>query len=81
MHLTIRQNKCDYIIQNRDRFIDFMEDNVDVTEYISKMLLDGEWGCYVELVAFSEFYITKLLTKRSFVSNFVIAYRFKYLNQ
>ena len=29
MHLTVRQNICDYIIQNRARFKDFME--VDVT--------------------------------------------------
>ena len=33
-----------------------MKDDVDVTEYIAKMLLDGEWGGHLELVAFSELY-------------------------
>ena len=52
MHLTVRQNICDYIIQNKARFKDFMEDDVDVTEYIAKMLLDGEWGGHVEACCF-----------------------------
>ena len=60
MHLTVRQNICDYIIQNRARFKDFMEDDVDVTEYTAKMLLDGEWGGHVELVAFSELYSVQI---------------------
>ena len=60
MHLTVRQNICDYIIQNRARFKDFMEVDVDVTEYISKMLLDGEWGGHLELVAFSELYSVQI---------------------
>ena len=34
-----------------------MENDVDVTEYIAKMLLDGEWGGHVEFDdIFSEFY-------------------------
>ena len=37
-----------------------MEDDVDVTEYIAKMLLDGEWGGHVELVAFSELYSVQI---------------------
>ena len=60
MHLTVRQNICDYIIQNRARFKDFMEDDVDVTEYIAKRRLDGEWGGHGELITFSELYSVQI---------------------
>ena len=43
MHLAIRQHVCDFIIQHSARFKDFMEENVNVNNYIAKMLLDGEW--------------------------------------
>ena len=33
-----------------------MEEGTDIKDYISKMLIDEEWGGYVELVAFSELY-------------------------
>ena len=56
MHLTVRQNVCDHLIKNHNRFEDAMEEGTDIKDYISKMLIDGEWGGYVELVAFSELY-------------------------
>ena len=56
MHLTVRQNVCDHLIKNQNRFEEAMEEGTDIKDYISKMLIDGEWGGYVELVAFSELY-------------------------
>ena len=56
MHLTFRQNMCDHLIKNQNRFEEAMEEGTDIKDYISKMLIDGEWGGYVELVAFSELY-------------------------
>ena len=44
------------MIQNRDCLLEFMKDNIEIDEYIPKMLLDGEKGVYAELVAFSELY-------------------------
>ena len=42
MHLTSRQYLYDYMIKNRDSFREFLKENVEIDEYISKMLLDGE---------------------------------------
>ena len=56
MHLTVRQNVCDHLIKNQNRFEEAMEEGTDIKDDISKMLIDGEWGGYVELVAFSELY-------------------------
>ena len=56
MHLTVWQNVCDHLIKNQNRFEEAMEEGTDIKDYISKMLIDGEWGGYVELVAFSELY-------------------------
>ena len=61
MHLTVRQNIYDYIIQNRARFKDFMEDDVDVTEYIAKILLDGEWGEAMQSLLLFLSFITYIL--------------------
>ena len=33
-----------------------MEEGINIKVYISKILMDGEWDEYVELVAFSELY-------------------------
>ena len=38
-----------------------MIDNVNVKDYISNMLLDGECGGYVELVTFTELYSVLVL--------------------
>ena len=54
MHLTVRQNACDYLIKNQNRFEEAMEEGTDIKDYISKMLMDSEWSGYVELVAFSK---------------------------
>ena len=56
MLLNARQNVCDYFIKNQDRFEVAMKEGTDIKDYISKMLIDGELGGYVELVAFSELY-------------------------
>ena len=47
---------CDHLIKNQNRFEEAMEEGTDIKDYISKMLIDGEWGGYVELVVFSELY-------------------------
>ena len=47
---------CDHLIKNQNRFEEAMEEGTDIKDYISKMLIDGEWCGYVELVAFSELY-------------------------
>ena len=54
MYLTVRQNVCDYLIKNQNRLEGVKNEGTDIKDYISKMLMDGEWGGYVELVAFSE---------------------------
>ena len=53
-HLTIRQTVWDYLIQFKVRFQEFMEPEVEIIDYISNMLLDGQWGGYAELITFSE---------------------------
>ena len=32
------------MIHNRDRFEQYMEEDTTIDQYISKMLLNGEWG-------------------------------------
>ena len=44
------------MIHNRDRFEQYMEEDTTIDQYISKMLLNGEWGGHTEIVAFSEIY-------------------------
>ena len=44
------------MMQNKNRFRQFIKDNFNNDEQISKILLDGEWGVHAELVAFPEFY-------------------------
>ena len=56
MHLEVRQYVWDYMIEHRERFSEFIENDISIDEYLSKMLLDGEWGGHAELVAFSEIY-------------------------
>ena len=56
MHLIIRQNVCDYLIKNQNRFEEVVEEGIDIKDYFSKMLMDSEWSRYVELEAFLELY-------------------------
>ena len=56
MHSTVRQTEWDYFIQNKVRFQEFMEPEIEIIEYISNMLLDEQWGGYAELITFSEVY-------------------------
>ena len=53
MHLNVRQNIYDYLIKIQNRFEKAMKEGTDIKDYISKMLMDGEWSGYLELVAFS----------------------------
>ena len=55
LHLVVKQIVCDYMIHNRNRFEQYME-NTTIDQYICKMLLNGEWGGYAEIVAFTEIY-------------------------
>ena len=48
------------MIQNKDHFREFMEDNVEIDEYIFKILLDGELDGHAEFEAFSELYNTQI---------------------
>ena len=50
-HLVVRQTVCDYMIHNRDRFEQYMEEDTTIDQYFSKMLLNGEWGGHAEIVA------------------------------
>ena len=43
MHLTVRQNVCDYLIKKQNKFEEAMEEGTDIKDYISKKLMDGEW--------------------------------------
>ena len=54
MHLTDRQYLRDYMIQNRNRFREFIENNVEIFKYLFKMLLNGDCDGHTELVIFSE---------------------------
>ena len=54
MNLTVRQKVFDYLIKNQNRFDEVMDEGTDIKDYIFKMLMDGEWGGYVELEAFSK---------------------------
>ena len=44
------------MIHNKDRFEQYMEKDTTIDQYISKMLLNGEWEGHAEIVAFSEIY-------------------------
>ena len=43
MHLTVRQNVCDYLIKNQNRFEESMEGGTNIKHYIFKMVMDDEW--------------------------------------
>ena len=51
-HMEVRENLCDYVLHNSIRFEHHLP--TVLSEYISKMLDDGEWGGDPEIVAFSE---------------------------
>ena len=52
--LVVRQIICYYMIHNRDRFEQYMEEDTTIDQYISKMPLNGKWGGHAEIAAFSE---------------------------
>ena len=53
IHLIVRQNVCDCLIKNHNRFEGIMEEGTDIKDYISIILMDDEWVWYMELVVFS----------------------------
>ena len=59
-HVQIRTNIWDYIITHKARFSEFMEEGIQINDYISDMLISREWGGHTEIVAFSEIYNTSV---------------------
>lgn len=52
-HSNLRQRACDYILRNRNRFIDFVEDDQSYEEYVADMRNEGVWADHIELQAIS----------------------------
>ena len=48
-----REICADYMINNKEVFIPFLEDNTSIDEYIEKISKDGEWGGNLEIYALS----------------------------
>ena len=55
-HLVVRQIICYYMLHNRDRFEQYMEEDTTIDQHFSKMPLNGKWRGHAEIVAFSEIY-------------------------
>ena len=53
-HRELRQVVMDYILKEKDFFMNYVEGDID--EYIEKKRMDGVWGDDVELQAVSEIY-------------------------
>ena len=56
VHLFVRQYVWDYLIQHKKRFAQYMDEEMTIDQYIAKMMMEGEWGDHLEIVAFSEIY-------------------------
>lgn len=52
-HSNLRHRACDYILRNRSRFIDFVEDDQSYEEYVADMRNEGVWADHIELQAIS----------------------------
>ena len=48
-----REICVDYMINNKEVFIPFLEDSTSIDEYIEKIAKDGEWGGNLEIYALS----------------------------
>ena len=48
-----RQDAMEYMLQNKDDFAPFIEDDLTFDEYVEEMEKDGEWGGNLELQALS----------------------------
>ena len=48
-----REICVDYMINNKEVFIPFLEDSISIDEYIEKISKDGEWGGNLEIYALS----------------------------
>ena len=48
------REKCvDYMINNKEDFVPFLEDSISIDEYIEKISKEGEWGGNLEIYALS----------------------------
>lgn len=52
-HSNLRHRACEYILRNRSRFIDFVEDDQSYEEYVADMRNEGVWADHIELQAIS----------------------------
>lgn len=48
-----RETCVDYMINNKEDFIPFLEDSTSIDEYIEKISKDGEWGGNLEIYSLS----------------------------
>lgn len=48
-----REICVDYMINNKEDFVPFLDDSISIDEYIEKMSKDGEWGGNLEIHALS----------------------------
>ena len=60
VHLFVRQYVWDYLIQHKKRFAQYMDEEITIDQYITKMMMEGEWGGHSEIVAFSEIYSVQI---------------------
>ena len=42
------------------RFVQYMDEEMTIDQYIAKMMMEGEWGGHSEIVAFSEIYSVQI---------------------
>ena len=56
--MEVRESLCDYVLHNSIKFENHLP--IVLSEYISKMREDGEWGWEPEIVEFSEFYCVNI---------------------
>lgn len=52
-HYDLRQRACDYIVRNKQLFIDFVNDDQSFDEYVADMRTDGIWADHIEIQAIS----------------------------
>ena len=70
------RSRCiEYMVQNKDEFINFLEDDEPFDKYIQRMSEDGEWGGNLEIYALSRllnanFYIYIFKQPMYVVNNF-----------
>lgn len=56
MHAVCRQRTVEYILENKDMYTHFIEDDETIEEYCKDMAKDGIWGGQIELNALAMVY-------------------------